>query len=404
VVWEPSRAGRSLDHYVDLRRLCSERDVLLSYSGKTFDLDDGNDRFSTGLDALIAEREAEDIRKRILRAHRANLDAGKPHGRVPYGYRVVTKTDEKGKVISKERKINKAEAALIQEAARRVLDGHSFNSTVKWIETRDPRGWDSAKLRRLLINPTLAGFRTRSSIVDGKRGPQVIHGKGTWKPILTENQHNDLVALFAGRRSGPRGMPVKHLVSGIATCTVCREPVWKRKGGAKPDGGAWDVYGCKTMCVARTQHIVDDAVQAVVEGILSTPEALAALAETPATDPTASARLTALREQLDDVETEMSAGRMPASTGARVATRLEAQIAEAEAAAKPVFTDPAVRNLASAPDPVAMWRSLPLIEQREFIRAVLVIEIERIGKGRWADKRKGLNIEPRRRLASPDRA
>jgi site-specific DNA recombinase len=34
VVWEASRAGRSLDHYVDLRRLCAERGVMLSYSGK----------------------------------------------------------------------------------------------------------------------------------------------------------------------------------------------------------------------------------------------------------------------------------------------------------------------------------------------------------------------------------
>ena len=54
VVWGPSRAGRSLEHYVDLRRLCTERGVLLSYSGKLFDLDDGDDRFATGLDALIA--------------------------------------------------------------------------------------------------------------------------------------------------------------------------------------------------------------------------------------------------------------------------------------------------------------------------------------------------------------
>lgn len=89
VVWEPSRAGRSMDHYVDLRRLCTDRQVMPSYNGRLGDLDDGDDRFTTGLDALIAEREAEDIRKRIKRAHRENLAQGRPHGRVPYAYRIV---------------------------------------------------------------------------------------------------------------------------------------------------------------------------------------------------------------------------------------------------------------------------------------------------------------------------
>ncbi|MEU2173692.1 recombinase family protein [Nocardia sp. NPDC019219] len=401
VTWEASRAQRELGRYVELRDLCAELGVFWSYNGKLFDLTKGDDRFATGLDALLSEKEADQIRDRIMRAHRANLAAGRPHGRVPYGYRVATETDANGRVLRKWWEPEPIQSALIAEAARRVLDGQSFGSTVRWMETKDPRGWDSAKLRRLLVNPTLAGFRTHSEVVNGKRGRGVIHGKGTWEAILTEDQHNDLVALFAARKSGPRGVPVKYLASGIATCSVCKEPVWRRWGGkSKVDGRKWPVYGCKKMCVARTQDIVDDAVHAVVEGILTTPEALEALAEAPATDPTAGVRLAELRRQLEEVETEIAEGRMPAATGARVATRLEAQITEAEAAAAPTFIDPAVKALATAPDPVKMWRGLDLVAQREFIKAVLVIEIERIGKGRWADKRKGINITPRSRPAA----
>lgn len=393
VCWEASRAGRSLDHYVDLRRLCSERVVLLSYSGRLFDLDDGDDRFVTGLDALIAEREAEDIRKRIVRTHRANLADNKPHGRVPYGYRIIRDPDT-GKAVGREP--DPARAPLVAEAARRVLDGHSFASVVRWMESKDLLGWDSAKLRRILVNPTTAGYRTHSTTMNGKRGPQMIHGPGTWEPIITEDQHNELVALFAARKSGPRGAAVKHLASGIATCDVCGQTMWRRNGGRKREGGFYQVYTCAKTHVARRMDLVDDAIHAVVEGILSTPEARAALAEAPKADPIAVARLAGLKEQLEAIETEMAEMRMPAATGARVAARLTEQIAAAEAAAAPTFIDPTVREIATAPDPVALWRSLPVARQRAFIKAVLTVTIEPVGRGRWHDKRAGIVITPRR--------
>lgn len=61
---------------------------------------------------------------------------------------------------------------------------------------------DSAKLRRVLTNATNTGYRTVCATVDGKRGPQEVHGKATWQPILTDEQHHDRAALFAGARPG----------------------------------------------------------------------------------------------------------------------------------------------------------------------------------------------------------
>ena len=392
VCWEASRLSRDLAAMIGLRDLCIERGVALSYGGQIVELTEA--KFV--IDGMLAEQESMKTRDRILRAHRANLADGKPHGRVPYGYRIQMETDNKGRVIKKWREPDPARAALIVEAAHRILDGHSLRSVVQWIESHDPLGWDSAKLRRVLLNPTTAGFRTRTDVVNGQRTARVIHGEGTWEAILSENQHNQLVALFAGRASGPRGTGPAHLLTGIATCAECKEPMWRRKGGRKKDGGAWIVLACPTTHCARRMDLVEESVHAVVEGILTTPEALAALAEVPDVDTTAPARLAELREQLATVEIEMLEQRMPIATGARVATRLEAMIAEAEAATAPVFTEPVVRQLATAPDPVAMWRSLPLLAQRDFIKAVLVVEVQRIGKGRWHDKRAGISITPRR--------
>jgi site-specific DNA recombinase len=401
VVWEPSRAGRSLDHYVDLRRLCADRGVLLSYSGKLFDLDDGDDRFTTGLDALIAKREAEDARKRIVRAHRANLADNKPHGRVPYGYSII-RDPGTGRAVGREP--DPARAPLIAEAARRVLDGHSLASVVRWIASKDPEPqWNDAKLRRILVNATNAGYRTHSQKVNGKRTPQVIHGQGTWEPIISPDQHADLVALFAARKSGPRGPEPRHLLSGILVCGPCGGLMWRGKGGRKKDGGHYDVYACRSHCVGRNLAAVDQVVTAVVEGIVSTPEALAALATPPAEpDSTAKADLAELQRQLQAVEDQLTDGKMPADVGARVATRLAERIAELEAVTAPVFTDPVVRDIASAPDPLAAWRALPLASKRAFIRAVMTIRIERVGRGRWHAKEDGIIITPRvKSLAVP---
>ena len=393
VVWEASRAGRSLDHYVDLRRLCSERGVLLSYSGRLFDMDDGDDRFTTGLDALIAEREAEDIRKRIVRSHRANLAAGKPHGRVPYGYKIV-RDPETGKATG--RVPDPARAPLVAEAARRVLDGHSLEATVRWIAAKDPDPrWNAAKLRRILLNATNAGFRTQSAKVNGKRGPQKIVKEGTWTPILTPEQHDDLVALFTTRKTGPRGPEPVYLLSGIASCAVCGDKIWRGKAGRKKDGSLYEVYKCRKGCVGRNLGQVDEVILAVVDGILTTPEALAALAVPRAEpDSTARADLEELKRQLQAVEDQLTDGKMPADVGARVATRLAGRIDELEKATAPVFTEPIVREIATAPDPLALWRSFPLPRKREFIRAVMTIKVERV-TSRWHAREHGLIVTPR---------
>jgi site-specific DNA recombinase len=85
VTWEASRFQRDLDAYVKLRELCRGLNVLWSYSGRTFDLSRTDDRLTTGLDALLAERESDQTRERVMRAVRANAVAGRPHGKLLYG-------------------------------------------------------------------------------------------------------------------------------------------------------------------------------------------------------------------------------------------------------------------------------------------------------------------------------
>src|SRR5688500_6723685 len=122
VTWEASRAQRDLMAYARLRNLCERRGVLLSYSGRTYDMTEADDRFGTGLDALLAERESDQTRTRVLRAVRSNATKGRPHGRLRDGYRreydPVTR-ELLGQVPDDET------APIVREAARRVLAGET---------------------------------------------------------------------------------------------------------------------------------------------------------------------------------------------------------------------------------------------------------------------------------------
>jgi site-specific DNA recombinase len=63
VTWESSRSSRDLAEYVRLRDLFERRGVLLSYSGRVFDMAEADDRFQTGLDFLLSERESDQTRR-----------------------------------------------------------------------------------------------------------------------------------------------------------------------------------------------------------------------------------------------------------------------------------------------------------------------------------------------------
>ena len=75
VTWEASRSTRDLEAYVDLRDVCRRTGVQWCYNGRLFDLRRGDDAFQTGLDILLAEKEVEQTRERVMRAVRANAVA-----------------------------------------------------------------------------------------------------------------------------------------------------------------------------------------------------------------------------------------------------------------------------------------------------------------------------------------
>lgn len=388
VTWEASRAQRDLEAYVDLRNLCAERGVMWCYSGKLYDLTRSDDRFVTGLDALLAEKEAEQIRERIMRGHRANLDAGRPHGHVPFGYRIV-RDPMTGR--PEARVPDESQAPIVKDAARRVLAGESLRSLVIDLNMRAPeKVWRPSTLRRMLINPTYAGYRTHKG--------QIVR-EGTWEPLLTHDEHDRLVALFAANQTSPRGSAPKYLLTGIAICDVCKEPLQMRQQGSvpaakkRPDGKLW-FYGCERGHVGRDRRKVDDAVERVIVALLSNPAELAKLAEpiepTPADDDD---NVAELRDRLTAAADAYDAGRLSIDMLAKVEARLLPRIEAAEKRQTARYSSPVVARVAAAPDPHALWKDLPLNDKRAFLRATVNVVVYRV-RSRWE---LGVEVYPRRR-------
>jgi site-specific DNA recombinase len=140
-----------------------------------------------------------------------------------FGYQYVPKQKhEDGTVTPQRYVIVPEEADVIVEAARRVLDGESLNSIARDLDARgvvpapprnhperQAKAFYTRRLRRILVNPSIAGLRTYHG---------EIVASATWPPILDRETWERVVAVLNApeRRRGYR--PPRHALAGVAVC------------------------------------------------------------------------------------------------------------------------------------------------------------------------------------------
>lgn len=362
VTWEASRAQRDLAAYADLRKLCSDSGVLWNYSGRTYDMADGGDRFTTGLDALLAEREADETAGRVQRAIRANAVQGRPHGRRLFGYqRTYDMSVTPPRLTGQES--HPTESAVVCRIFRDYLGGQGVRTIARklnaeGITTGGGATWNDMQVRRVLVNPAYAARRVHQG---------EIIGEAKW-PALVDAETFDRVQarLAAQRTSQTRQTPTARLLSGVGRCGMCGGKV-----GTIHDRNARKVYTCKAKYeVSRDLSKLDAFVTAVIIERLSRPDVAEALGDT-APDPAVieARRLVAeLTAQLDSAVASFVAGKLTAATLAKVEVGLLPAIAEAEAVVRralvPIDID--------VPDDVAgWWDGLSTDLRREIVGTLL---------------------------------
>ena len=377
VMWESSRAARKMAGYLELRDALRKAGVLLAYSGRIFDLRRGDDAFTTGLDALVAERDASAIRDRIVRTKRLDAARGHPAGMLPYGYKrhyhPVTRA-----LLSQY--ADEHQATVVLHLAERVLAGASLNSLARDLNARgEPtpkpprrpdatRGWTANTIRQILLGPAVAGLRKHT--VDGR----VILYPAEWPAIVDEPTWRAIGLVFDDEsRVIIRGTKPKHLLSHVARCGICGVPLRHCKN-------AYSCPGC--FGVYASAGPVDALVEATLVEYLSRPENLAQISQDEHAD--MSAEVSAAQEHVRVIEARLE-GAAEAyrqgewSTGmlARVERGLQADLVEARAAATIRVADPVLQRLADSDDVEREWLDLDLGEKRRVLRAVLDIRIDR---------------------------
>jgi DNA invertase Pin-like site-specific DNA recombinase len=378
VVWEASRLQRDLDAYVALRGLCAAHGVKWCYCGRVYDLDDDDDRFSTGIDALVGEREAGLTRKRVLRSVEARAAAGRPHGHLHDGYK-IEHDPETGKPL--RRVLDPKRAPLIREIVDRLLAGDSAYAVARdfndrGLTTSKGRPWHGQNIARRAQSPTIAGLRVH-------RG-QVLDVEAKWPAIVTPEEHARLLVLLSDprRKDNKEGSRVKHLLTGIARCGECGAPV-RMISGYRPNGTHRVRYGCSANhCVQRAAELVDLMIEKLVIGRLSQPDVLAELAE--ATRDTeaqeAAAEVARLKAKLAQARAMVDADRLSLESLADLESRTLPRISEAERRARPRHVPGAMLEVAG-PDAAARWATLPMTKRRAIVKALLDVRIHRTARG-----------------------
>jgi site-specific DNA recombinase len=321
----------------------------------------------------VAAEEVAKARKRLVRARASAAAEGKWNGGpLPYG---------RGPGMS----INEPEAAVLREAADRVVDdGETFRHVAMDLSDRGlgPRGkrWaGGSNLAQRLTAPHVAGLRSH-------------HGKlvpAQWDAIVKTEKWERARALRADssrrtRQGAPAGML---LTGGTARCGKCGAPLrarpstaGTRRYGCPPEGNHG--YGCGG--VTRVAQPVDDFVTEAVLRRLELSD-LGPLLDTGDTD------VAALHTEIEAVDAKLA--ELAAAWAADALARPEWDAARAGLIARRDRAqrrlDVAQRDSAAAritgPDARVLWKQLDLDGQRAIIRELLPggVVVHPIGKGRW---------------------
>ena len=367
IVWEPSRATRDRRVWATLAATCEERGIRFGCNGRLYDLNDPDDAFQLDLYFALASRESGTTRKRVLRAMRGAAAEGRPHGKLLYGYRRVYREGRAGPELV-EQIVDKNKAAVVREAAQRIMQGESLYKVARDFNERTvpaPRGatWDPTQIKRLCVNPAYIAKRTHKG---------VVVGDGLWPAILDEQTHYTCVSrLTAPERLSHDGRGVQHLLSGVAVCGVCDGRVRVQKNRSHR------AYMCiDGFHVSRKKEYVDDLVTAVVTARLSRPDLADLIAPDQSDDDAtiAANELAELRARLNGFYDEAATGGLSPSALARIESRLLPQIAAAEKKAHRSHTAPLLDAVAGA-DAEQRWVKLSLEQRREVIGLLCAVRI-----------------------------
>jgi DNA invertase Pin-like site-specific DNA recombinase len=314
-----------------------------------------------------------EVEHQIERQQRARLQAATAGrwtgGRRPYGYQADGVT------------VEVAEAEVLRWAAAQVLAGRALTAIVADLNrqgstTSTGRPWKATELSRVLRRPRNAGLMQHRGQVVGAAGWPAILDEATWRGVCA--------VLSDPRRRTNTGVARRWLLSGLALCGVCGDPVRSFSAGTVHGRPTKPTYTCRTgRHVVRDAAACDQLVTAVILERLGRPDARELLTPDQRTD-TAGLHLrdSALAERLVELgrlygDGTIDAPQLQAAT-ASIRTQRERITVELAAASR----GSVLAGVVDAPDPAKVWEGLDLSRRRAIVDTLATVTILPARKGR----------------------
>lgn len=373
VTWHPDRLHRQTRELVPFIDLVNAHQVTVeTVTAGALDLSTPSGRMQARIVGTVAEYESEHKAERIRRKLEQNAAEGRHHGGSrPYGWRDDRVT------------LDPTEAAVVRDAARRLLSGESVKSIARslsaaGVPSASGHPWRDVTVRDMLLRDRNAGLRVHHG--------EVV-GAGLWASILDEATLLEVksVLLDPSRRTTPGRDGRVHLLSSIARCGVCGGPIVVAR--SKPYAGRTKpIYRCVAGHVSRVQEAVDDFVSEVIVGRLSRDDARELLAPPSRGRKAAKAIATAaeLRGRLDAAAEAYASGTITLSQLNTITKRLAPEIATAEQAASEPARARVLEPLLER-DPAEVWATLLPEQRRAVVDLLMTVTINRAPGGRQRD-------------------
>lgn len=371
--WHTDRLHRSpveLEEYIEV---CQPREIpTQTVKAGPLDLATPSGRLMARQLGAYARFESEHHSDRAKRARlQAATDGRWLGGLRPFGYGADGMT------------VIEAEAEAIRWMAAEVLAGTSLRAIARKLNTEGTftsqgRPWTPRAVAWLLRRPRNAGLSQH-------HGEPI--GPARWPAILDSDTWRGVVAVLGDpARNTTTSRARRWLLSGLALCGVCGEPV--RSSVAVWGDRRLPSYVCPANHVRRNATELDDYVEAVVVERLSRPDAAELLGADQNDDVAAlHAKDAGLRARLDELGRLFGDGLIDALQLASGTAAIRTQREDITAALAAASRGSVLAGVADAPDVAEVWEGLDLSRRRAIVDMLLEVTILRAKRG--GGRRKG---------------